>query len=96
MTLLELKERMGKREFERFLSMVLHAEGKVLPLETPETRFDYGIWQVYCGNTTYDFSNCWKDGIQFKGYIVEYSQQGKEIVSKTISIDEVRRITSPY
>ena len=87
MTLLELKERMGKREFKRFLAMVLHAEGKVLPLETPETRFDYGIWQVYCGNTTYDFSICWKDGHEFKGYIVEYSQQGEEIISKTVSIN---------
>ena len=72
MTLLQLKEYMGNREFKQFLAMVLHAEGKVLPLETPKSRFDYGIWQVYCGNTTYDFSTCWKDRKKFVGNIHIY------------------------
>ena len=72
MTLLELKERMGKREFKRFLSMVLHAEGKVLPLETPVSKFDYGNWQVYCNNKTYDFSTCWKNKGKFIGNIHVY------------------------
>ena len=72
MTLLELKQRMDKHDFKRFLAMVLHAEDKVLPLETPQTKFDYGNWQVYCGNTTYDFSTCWKDKGKFIGNVHVY------------------------